>query len=1510
MNWKYEKYLDHKTLEKYQSKKMKDSEKSDLTRNMLNVLRIVSTYIPQNIALSRIEKHDINEHRKGYVNGTLVVADVNGFTALTEKLSTFGKEGAEEITRILNQFFTTMYLIIFKYRGILAKYGGDAMMIFMPEDEDFCGEEHAISGIGCALEMIEKMKDFAVVKSRYGEFNLSMSMGVKTGRFLEAIVGNEETRVEYYLSGSDVEKTAKLEGKAGKNELMTDKITFEAIKTLVEKFEKKDDDFLIYKVNYPPPPEQNQGIVNIDFDNLDEIINRLSVSAPFLMEGIYDKIYANPDSLIIEGEHRPATVIFLNFYLDEDILFFDKNEFADEVYKILNDYFSNVLECVQKNGGTINKIDMYSRGDKIMILFGVPRAHEDDEIRAVRTAAELIEMGKNFINVELCGQTVSIHQKIGINSGFIFAGNVGSPLRKEYTIMGDAVNLSARIMSGAEEDTAQMSEFIYQNVSMVANSTSYEDKTFKGKSKPVRVHKLEGIIKETKKQTEFFIGREKELEELAAIYSSIGQDSHAIHISGSVGVGKSSLTREFIKRFGSNAEIMIGRCLAYANDVQFYSIKDIFKLYFGIVKTDTSQIIKNKIENAVKSMQLDNLAFSIPLLGVLLNGDYGTEPVFEIENPIEKKELLFNVLYSLLVARTAYNPIIVIFEDSEWIDSNSLDFLNYLIKKKTKNILVMVLSRTEIILPGNVIHKQLDVLSQEEASQFINSYPESENISEKTKNEIYTRSDGNPYFIHEIMLSLKNFGESSGLPENLYRSILARMDVLPENVKTILNAASVIGIHFDSITLEKISGLNTVESTLSLLENGDFITPGGSGYLFFNMMVRDVAYNSLSVKKRAELHLKIAQVLEEKAELSFDLIALHYIQAEIYEKALYYLEKSGDHAAKLNNYEKAIDAYESVLKYLEKVNQTPELKLVEITTYSKIGKILMIGGRYSEAKNVFEKALSAAQKENRDADIAKISLRLGMLDYNAGDFAGANEKFALALKAGKKHKDYETVAQCHLNIGLIYKASGQIDKTLEEYQSALDVYEKTSNDKGKADTFNNIGNIYHLLLKIDECLTYFNQAKELYEKLEDSAGMAQIYNNLGTIYNQKREAKTAIEYFNKSLAIEQEIGNEKGKAVALSNLGSSYTILKEYPEAEKYFNQALEKAEQIKEVREVANIYLNKGVLYMQQNQFNNGLNSFKNAVEIFQALEDNRSSYNTTVNIALLYKKEGIEGVAMDYFVKADEYAEKLGIHVKLESLLNIASLYYEMKNFEKAKNCIKQALETASDKVSHAQLIDFHQMAAKIEKEIGNSEAAIEHVVFINNYKKAAGDKKGYAYSQMNLAILRQSVGQDEEAYHSLKDVYEYFASANDKIGKIFCLNKQGKIAESMQNYNQAIEHYQECLGILKDMNFEMGETQLLKQMGLIYLKLGTKDKAIDNLAKAAKMEQQLSLISDLRITKRLLGMMLFDITRYDEALQNLLECYKLERGEGNEMLLYLAFFIGRTMHETGLINEAIEF
>ncbi|MBN2306055.1 MAG: AAA family ATPase [Anaerolineae bacterium] len=489
-------------------------------RRLNSLHQALASFLPQYIADN--EQHYTQDY--GALRpGTFMFADVSGFTALSEKLQREGgREGAEILTQIINEFFATMLEILAKSNGQLLKFAGDALLTFFPASPL---DDEVPLAIRTGLRMQRAMRrDFQPIRhpllaELFGDHNLelTMSIGICQGKLFEAVVGSHIQR-DHMIQGDLPGQAMRAEEAGERDDVIITAGLQEAYQTqfdtvpagnepdgdgffrVIDSFGDDLDDYEFVV------PRRRRGQSSAIFalteeyllDDLQQQLERVDGVARFVAKEVVDKLAFRGDH--IESENRPATVIFLHFTGFADLVERWGEDRLPLITSILDRYYTIMQRTIAANGGSLTRSDPYRRGVKLLITFGAPVAHPDDPQRAVMTALEMnrqlaalntrLRDEVDQALVQLLGDNTFITQCAGITHGPVFAGEVGWRARREYTVMGDDVNLAARLMSKGDPGQILISARVWERVNTDFETGALPPMQLKNKRDPVQSYSV------------------------------------------------------------------------------------------------------------------------------------------------------------------------------------------------------------------------------------------------------------------------------------------------------------------------------------------------------------------------------------------------------------------------------------------------------------------------------------------------------------------------------------------------------------------------------------------------------------------------------------------------------------------------------------------------------------------------------------------------------------------------------------------------------------------------------------------------------------------------------------------------------------------------------------------------------------------------------------------------------------------------------------------------------------
>lgn len=1186
---------------------------------MSDLVRTLAAYLPPAITRTTLTATTPDPPTKASQQrypAAVLFADVSGFTPLTERLAQKGSEGPEELTRLLNRYFSRMIALIESQGGEVVKFSGDAVTALFPATEEALAV--ATRRAWQAAEAMQAaMHEFAVLETSVGPIDLGMKIGIGAGPVLAMEVGGFEGRWEPVIAGEPLRQATESEEQAERG---TIRLSPEA-------------EAIILPQSVTPRPLPQPDWAQIKNPAAVEAVLKCyvpGVVTTWLQEALQEWL----------AVLRPMSVLFANVTgLDYAQL---------DVVQRLHAFLRVVQQRVSHYEGTINKLAVDDKGTTLLILFGAPpRAHEDDPERALGCALEL----------QTVARTQELELTVGATTGRVFAGPVGGVTRREYTVMGDTVNLAARLMSLAETGQVLCGYETYGHTRDTQRFEALAPVHVKGKAGLIRVYRLTGETRETTETTVeeeggTLIGRQEQVAQLSAGLDRLQTNQGGILlIEGEAGIGKSRLVEELIRLMRERGIAGLrGWGRSIEQQTPYRAWRDIFRSYFDLEGVQDPEERRHRVLDQGRDVSSE-LEERLPLLNDVLNLDLPENDLTATMDAELRHESLVALLLALLRAWTDERPLVLVLEDAHWLDSLSWDLTLQVARAfspmRARLLLVVVMrpmvedtARREPQLLTRIEtceHVHLAALAPEEAVALaaarLSIAPD--DLPTKLAQLIQDRSGGNPFFAEELVYALRDNGLISverregqthcilnsdlnqviqTLPDTIQGIVLSRIDRLPPEEQLTLKVAAVIGRTFAYTPLHDTLGqhmeishrlLQHYLSDLSRLDLTPLETPEPElTYIFKHIITQEVAYETLLFAQRRQLHRTVARwyerqygdgptTLESPLARYSPLLVYHWHQAQDRERERHYATLAGrwaaaqfanveaagylDRALSLTPESDRLARYELLLgregvNDLRGERETQARDLAELAKLAaqmqeeqRIATVALRQSNYHEVTSDYEAALQAAQQAiagfRRAQDRAGESagqMTLGKVLRAQGDYAAARSALTQALAMARKTNNRSGEAQSLYDLGHVFLLQGDYAVAQEHYRQALDIHQAIGQRQGEADSFTVLGVTYEELGDYSSARDYYERALAIYQAIGDRRGATLTLNNLGVVYCDLGALETARDYHQQALEIRRTIGDRWGEANSLVNLGLVYHGLEEDETTRRYCQQALE----------------------------------------------------------------------------------------------------------------------------------------------------------------------------------------------------------------------------------------------------------------------------------------------------------------------------------------------------------------
>jgi class 3 adenylate cyclase/tetratricopeptide (TPR) repeat protein len=654
----------------------------------------------------------------------------------------------------------------------------------------------------------------------------------------------------------------------------------------------------------------------------------------------------------LEGERKQVTVLFADLKSSTELL---ADRDPEEARRFLDPVLEKMIDAVHRYEGTVNQV----MGDGIMALFGAPLALEDHAVRACYAALAMQSSIRSYGEDLLRSHGLAVRIRVGLNSGEVVVRAIGSDLHMDYTAVGQTTHLAARLEQLADPGATLLSESTLSLAEGFLTMKARGPVPIKGLTQPVQIYELTGVgSARTRLQAAAtrgltrFVGRSSELTQMfVALERSHLGHGQVVALVGEPGVGKSRLVWEFTRSHRTQGWLVLeSASMSYGKASAYRPVIDFLKSYFQIEDRDDARRIREKATGKLITLDEALKPHLVPLLA-LLDVPVDDERWIPLD-PAQKRLRTLDACKRLILRESQVQPLVVVFEDLHWIDSETQAFLDSLVESlPTARVLLLVNFRPEYqprwTTKTYYTQLRIDPLSDEGAEDLLRTLLGTDVSVQPLTRLLIERTEGNPLYVEESVRALMETGALQGdrgacrlavrltsiqVPATVQAILAARIDRLAPEEKELLQAAAVIGNDVAYSLLQAIVDFpeDTLHQHLSTLQAGEFLYEKSLfpelEYTFKHALTHEVAYGTVLHERRRALHTRIAESIErlyaDRLTEQVERLAYHALRSEVWSKALSYSHQAGEKALGRSALREAWSHLEHAIAVLPHLPQT------------------------------------------------------------------------------------------------------------------------------------------------------------------------------------------------------------------------------------------------------------------------------------------------------------------------------------------------------------------------------------------------------------------------------------------------------------------------------------------------------------------------------------------------------------------------------------------------------------
>lgn len=1169
------------------------------------LLETVKTYLPRPVVL---DPQPAGEPAGGMYRGVFLFGDVSGFTPLSERLKPLGNEGAERITDIINRLFSQLVAVLFAHGGTLLKFGGDALLGLFPAESDAELAAGVLRAAQAALEMqaVMEQDEFAAIDALGETRALKIKCGISAGPYFAAHIGlpprpeaNDNGAMAYVTTGRTVNLAEEAEGHAHPGEVAMPRVTYALVEGQLEvgPVAKSPDEAYVRLLSVkaalekpedaalPSEPPEGETLAQITY--LTERLNRLT---PYLSDELVNRIAFNPRDARITPDHRPVTVMFVNYVGISDLIEDMGASHPRLIVEQLNSYFVHMAQVVERYEGLLARMDQYAVGDRLVIFFGAPRAHEDDPVRAVYTALEMQQLTRErFSALQTPFGIYRFRQRIGINTGSLFAGNAGAPdLRQEYTLMGDDINMAARLMSYAEWGKIYISNKTEERVRPFFELSDRFDLKVKGKEILIPTYEVLGKRGEVGRTRGLeggdspLVGREEALERLQQsgrrFLAGRGQ---IVALLGNSGLGKSRLLRElrawFAEQPGAEALRWIeARPFSFSEQINYWLAREMLRNVLDLpMDASDNDMLFRLWEQGESLLGKEKAREATPFLAHLMNlpleGAWAEE-LKSLTPQVRQKEILW-AAREFFIAAAKRSPLLIALDDLHWADEASLTLIEALLGVTDQAPLLFLLAfrpardkrswQLRNTAAGDYPHRytevQLQPLTRPQSQSLLQVLLPGAEFAEATCFEIFDKAAGNPFYLEEVVRSLIESGsvvedalaqgtatwattaavtqadarrrwrvtakiEQISVPTSLQAAIVSRIDRLTEDARQGLQMAAVIGRQF---RVDLLRGISQVKEEVDL---------------WLAQLERGGLLRETETAHTPTYAFPDALV----QEVAYDSILVqnrHRLHRRVGEALEEISEENPGQLNQLLAYHfSRSDDHEKALKYLQLAAAEARNDYANETAIA-----------------YYQQLLELRQKLRDPAGQAQARYAMGVMAYEIGDYDRAMPWLEEASALYQQVGDEANAGWSIMYQGMVSLKRGHYAEATASHQQALDLARKRQDGFQEGIHLTNLARVTLRLGDYALALAQFQDSLALKQRHNDLTGQAFAHFYIGLTQLFRGDYEAADHAFGDSLGFWQRVSkNDRGVSYCYYGLGLLALYRGRFEDAAGYLRQAHE----------------------------------------------------------------------------------------------------------------------------------------------------------------------------------------------------------------------------------------------------------------------------------------------------------------------------------------------------------------
>ncbi|HEV8311276.1 MAG TPA: tetratricopeptide repeat protein [Methylomirabilota bacterium] len=1082
-----------------------------------------------------------------------------------------------------------------------------------------------------------------------------------------------------------------------------------------------------------------------------------------------EKILASRGAL--EGERKQVTVLFADLKGSMELL---ADRDPEEARRVLDPALELMMDAVHRYEGTVNQV----MGDGVMALFGAPLALEDHAVRACYAALRMQDSGRQYSDRIRRTVGLPVQLRVGLNSGEVVVRSIGSDLRMDYTAVGQTTHIAARMEQAALPGTILIPPSTLGLVEGHVQVTPLGPIPVRGLPDPVEVYEVVGagtarsrLQAAVARGLTRFVGRDGEMDRLREALERAGAGhGQVVALVGEPGVGKSRLVWEFARSHRVESwRLVESGSVSYGKATPYLPVIDLLNAYFRVSAGDDAREVREKVTGKLLTLER-TLEPTFPVFLALL-GAAPEDAEWRGLDPRQRRQRTLDAVKRLLLRESQVQPLLVIFEDLHWIDSETQALIDSLVQSlPTARILLLVSYRPEYqhAWSGKTYYTQLrlDPLPPESADTLLGALLGADPGLESVKRPLIARTEGNPFFLEESVRALVETGVLAGergayrlarvptavqVPATVQALLAARIDRLSAEDKRLLQSASVVGKDVPLAVLEAVSDLTdaSLHDGLARLGAAEFLYEArlfpDIEYTFKHALTHEVAYASLLQERRRELHRRAGEAIErlsaERPDEAYGLLARHFAESGDLAKGREYALRAAERAAGLFAHDEALAQYERARACVEGLGLTEEVAAAE----EAIGDVNVRRGRLEAAVEAYERALRLPIARGRQA----------------------------ALKA---------------KIGGVYGQFGG-QRGLEFLHQALEELDPVTQRNEMAEVTGLLGRYRHFAGRHQEAIDLLERARELAEPLGDAPALVAIYGHLAGACQHLARIDESMARARRCVELGERTGLVLARLRGYAFLAQDLIFLGRWAEALAVTSRCAQIASQIGAEHRLAWTAGDRARILHGTGDLEGALAAARDGLRLAAASGEQRIGVWVHAYLAQIAIDLGDDETALDQAREAVASADRLGDRVlKAYNRYARAYVHLQREDWPQAIECLEQYVAIVSEMDNRLIPTVAGPCMAEIllgSERLDEAAATIDAAVQI---AREAGSRHWEGVGRRVQGQILAGQARPDDARQALDDAVASLETVGSRLELARVLYRRGELYQKLDDRERA--------------------------------------------------------------------------------------------------------------------------